>query len=496
MLYKIATVFDNETLNSLMRRRLGPAGEYLYLVASFTKDDLKVLKLLCNSKNADGKAFTPNQKVEFIDLIYGYRENGLDVSLINGAIKDGKVNVAELHKVLLKKVFANIGLTEAEIASVPAEKMAGWDLKYVHLLAKSISDTGDETYHDLVRAATLYDFMRYLHDGKNAYGKANLKTKQIFEKKGWDYESYIKPKKENEVKLVIKDKNSEQLTQAGDGFVNIIEQLMQPPLDKIIRKQLSSYMKGDKFVIPEDVLSSKDKLYKFMTGVLKNLDNIKKRAEGNLTNTEIDNARRQNAKNTVTKFRNLLRITENVKNIDSEGSKDYNLTIKMIDRVPQKDIFQGNYSTCCIGQGEFNDRAMAYYLMNTSCNMIEIVDNDSGKPIGNALCYFVEDKKGNPYFIIDNIEISNAHKGSREAGRKIRDSVTEYASKVVKQITGRDDINICMSDNYNDVPINGLSSKTKKVKLVGEVEADELYMDLFGGWESDFKGNCDLLFLK
>ena len=498
-LFRMASVFDGETLNSLMRRRLGIARDYMDTFVNFTSGDVNVLKHLCSSTDVTGKAFTPNQKVEFIDLINGFKENKLDVSLINGAIKDGKVNLTDLHKILLNKVFKNIGLTDAEIASVKPEKMSGWDFKNIHLLAKSIVDSEDETYHDLIRASVLDDFMRYLHDGANDYGKANLKTKEIFEQKGWDYDAYIKPNKENEVKLGIKDKNTEQLTQSGANFVNIIERLMQPPLDKIVKKQLVKYLKDDKFVIPEDVLSSKDKLHKFMAGVLKNLENIKKRAEGNLTNPEIDEVRRQNAKNTMTKFSDLQRVMDNVEKINTEKNtaKDYNLTIKMIDRVPQKDIFQGNYSTCCIGQGEFNERAMAHYLMNTSYNMIELVDNESGKTIGNALCYFVEENKtGMPYFIIDNIEINNAYRCSDEAGKEIRNAITEYASKVVKQVTGKEDLHICMSDNYNDVPTSDLRSQKIKIKFVGDVETKHQYMDLFGGWESDFKGRCNMQFLR
>ena len=172
-LLKVASVFDNETLNSFMRKRLKHVYEYIDRIMDFNAEEIKVLKLLCNSKNADDKPFTPNQKVEFIDLVFGYKENNLDVSLINAAVKDGKVDLAKIHRTLLNKVFKNIGLTDTEIASVPAEKMTGWDLKYIHLLAKSIADSDDEVYHDLVRAAILDDFMRYMHDGTNIYGKTN-----------------------------------------------------------------------------------------------------------------------------------------------------------------------------------------------------------------------------------------------------------------------------------------------------------------------------------
>ena len=82
----------------------------------------------------------------------------------------------------------------------------------------------------------------------------------------------------------------------------------------------------------------------------------------------------------------------------------------MWDRNPRKDISQGNYSTCCIAVGGGNGRFMPHYVLNTSFNMIEVVDNKTGKPLGNALCFFVIDEKGKPSFIIDNIEINNSQK--------------------------------------------------------------------------------------
>ncbi len=159
----------------------------------------------------------------------------------------------------------------------------------------------------------------------------------------------------------------------------------------------------------------------------------------------------------------------------------YNLTIKMIDRIPQKDLFQGNYSTCCIRVGEPNSIAMCDYLMNTAFNMIELVDNETGKTIGNALCYFVRDKKGNLLFVVDNIEINNSCKPSSNAGLELRNKIFEYASNVAKSVTGKD-TKIVMSKRYNDVPFNDLVVKYKKLQLLGKTESYRAYMDLFDGW--------------
>ena len=170
----------------------------------------------------------------------------------------------------------------------------------------------------------------------------------------------------------------------------------------------------------------------------------------------------------------------------------------MWDRIPQKDIFQGNYSTCCIGMNEANGSAMPHYLLNTTFNMIELVDNKTGSVIGNALCYMAVDENGSPMFIVDNIEIANSRKPSDAVGKEIRNSIVEYASKVVKEVTGKDDIPIYMGGSYNDVPIDDLPKEKGSVKLLGQVDCDDIYMDLFGGWgnPAEIKNNVELLKLR
>ena len=170
----------------------------------------------------------------------------------------------------------------------------------------------------------------------------------------------------------------------------------------------------------------------------------------------------------------------------------------MWDRVPQKDIFQGNYSTCCIGMGGGNGSAMPHFILNTSYNMIELVDNKTGKIIGNALCYFITDSSGKPAFIIDNIEINNGMKPSSEVGIQLRNSMAEYAAKISKDITGNDNTPVYMSSSYNDVPIEDLTGHRERVSFVGDVDCDDIYMDLYKGWvsKSDFTSSCNLLKIR
>lgn len=166
----------------------------------------------------------------------------------------------------------------------------------------------------------------------------------------------------------------------------------------------------------------------------------------------------------------------------------------MWDRDPQKDIFQGNMTTCCIGMNECNGHAMFYYVMNTAFNFITVKDNTTGETIGNALCYIVKNKNGEPYFLIDNIEINNGKKPAPETCKQIRQQMANYAARVAKAMTGRDDIPIFMSGNYNDVPTNDLSSIREEIQVLGECNRGNIYLDLYGGWQDAYSSKaCKLL---
>ena len=180
---------------------------------------------------------------------------------------------------------------------------------------------------------------------------------------------------------------------------------------------------------------------------------------------------------------------------NTKSTKTYDLTIKMWDRTPQKDIFQGNYSTCCIGMGGGNGSAMPHYLLNTSFNMIELVDNSTGETIGNALCYFVLDGGSKPALVIDNIEIRNSQVPSLEIGKEMRVAIVQYAKNIAQAVTGSKNTRIYMSGSYNDVAQNDLTKTTQTVQFLGETECDSIYMDLYGGWVSkdEYKKTLELL---
>ncbi len=228
------------------------------------------------------------------------------------------------------------------------------------------------------------------------------------------------------------------MLQIAEQIQEDIEELRKTPAKKFIDKQLSKYIKEDKFTVPANCQMSKSLLTEFTQNTIKQLNSVWERAQKNENseNPEIS----AKAKNTLTILSHLnQRINDIDKTPDVNFSKNLDLTIKMWDRNPEHDIFQGNYSTCCIGIGNFNSSAMPHYLTNTAYNFIEIKNNHTEKTIGNALCYLIKDGNGKTAFVIDNIEIDNASKPSNEIGIDIRNKMAEYASKVAREVTGKDD---------------------------------------------------------
>lgn len=154
----------------------------------------------------------------------------------------------------------------------------------------------------------------------------------------------------------------------------------------------------------------------------------------------------------------------------------------MWDRNPQHDLFQGNYSTCCIGMGEMNAEAMPTYLMNTAFNMIEIVDNNTDNTIGNALCYIVKNNNNCPELIIDNIEIKNSEIPSKRTGLKLRNAIIQYAKNLCKSLNGKG-LKIWIGESFNDIPCNDLPAYEHECELLGNLtNVYSVYVDAFDGW--------------
>lgn len=489
----MTSIFDKETIDIIMRKRIAISSDLLNKLHDFDEKEQKLLKRLINSANTNGKPFLPTQKLQFINLLSAYKTYKVETDTIEEMLNEGKVDIGKAELTLLKNIIKGANLDDETIAKIPPEKIYAWNNEYLHLLITDMKSI--PAIRDLFVATLTGDFNKYIQSPDNIYGQANENTKKQFEEAGLNYAAWLKPNESHAINYVSRDKNAETLVQITKQIEEDIETLRRTPAKKFIDKQLSKHIKEDKFSVPTTIQTNKNQLTTFVNNTIAQLNNIWERAAKNLENPDLQ----EKARNTLTILDHLNQRIQDIANTpETDLSKNLDLTIKMWERRPEKDIFQGNYSTCCIAIGNFNSKAMPHFVMNNSYNMIELTDNYTGKTIGNALCYFIKDQSGKPAFIIDNIEINNANKPSERIGIEIRNKMAEYASKVAKEVTGRDDTFIYMSNHYNDVSTSDLKSECQEIEFLGDTSADQIYMDLFGGWvnKSDFKSTQNLLRLK
>ena len=509
-LTRLCAFMDKEGLETLLRKRFSDVEEYLDTLDEFNYADLKLLKDLSCSYNLSGKPFLPTQKIEFIDLISGYRAFGLDMSKMHQMVKEQKVDTAKLHKDLFMQIMKKIGMSAEEVNSIPNEKLMTWDLKYMHLLAKemagdfvNLDDTmhrstkaGDNAFADIIRNANLNDFKLYIQDIKNIYGQTNAKTKDEYKENGLNNNIWVNPPQELNVHFESTDKDTRILINLSSKLLKDVNILRQNnALKGIIDKQFSQCIKDGEFIIPTECQTSAVKLKGFIDNLLRTLEPVKTRALSNLNNPQRSEIARRNL-STIQSIESTMINAESYK--DLKASKSYNLTIKMWDRNPQHDLFQGNYSTCCIGMGGGNGSAQPHYLLNTSCNMIEILDEATGRTVGNALCYFAKNAEGKPIFILDNVEINNSIKFTEETGKSFRNAIIQYAANISKAVTRQDNTEIYMGASYNDIPTSDLPVYNNKISFIGKFDCEELYLDVYSGWinTNELDGQRKLLRLK
>ena len=354
-------------------------------------------------------------------------------------------------------------------------------MAYLPLILKSM-DKNPVGFADLLKGSMQNDFIGFIHNSGNIYGQTNKKTREVFIWRELNYDKYLKPPSSCNVRFIAKDKNQEAFLQFGQEIKENVEVLRKTPLKKFIDKRYPACIELNEFYVPDEVLHSKEKLIHFVQNILTQFTPIWKQAEENINNLE----RTQTAQNTLTIKGHFEQILENIEKKQIEKvEKNIDYTIKTWDRIPQKDINQGGKSGCCIALDKENGHVMPDYLMNSSLNMIEIIDNFTGEVIGNALYYFVVNEKGENALVLDNIEINNRNKFSDEIGKQFMNAICEYAENICKEITGNDYTPIYLGTCYNDVKAHK-PVVFENIRFLGDISADEIYLDAFGGWKNTF----------
>lgn len=481
LLLLASTIYDKETLAQIFEKGLYEVAKQKSTLENMSVDEIKLLIKMTNCHDEEGNKFRPEQKLDFAKYIVDNELNESDEfkTMVNSdSLKLKTFNIKLLQKTL-NKLFFN----DEEVAIEESKLL---DLDYAGALNKSLYERDAGNIKKVLDLGFSNSFEEYIFDERNDIGRTNKITRRLFEEKNMDFNYWLHPSKEIERQFKAVDTNAERLSQISSGITENMNILLNSPAKKLVKKQFNKYIKEDKFVLPEHISNNKHEIEKLLNIIIDispqgQLTQVWKRAFINKNSTDINLVK--NATNTLTILDDLTTLLEEVSTVnETSGKKEYDVTIKMWDRNPLKDLFQGNYSTCCIGMGNANAPCMADYLMSSAFNMIELVDNKTNKIIGNSLCYFVKDENDKPALVLDNIEINNKEKPSTEVGIKLRKELFRYASSLAEKVTGDKDTQILLGKSSNDLPTRDLKGYKDEVKFLGEYVPNLMYLDAFKGF--------------
>jgi len=158
------------------------------------------------------------------------------------------------------------------------------------------------------------------------------------------------------------------------------------------------------------------------------------------------------------------------------AKRGYHLSIKPWERNPGYDIFQGNYTHCCIAVESFNRGAILDYLSDAGMQIVEIRDETEDRTIAQTYVYFAEDSQGKVSLVLDNVEVNSDYSG---LANDIRDNLFDYLKEYSLDVCPKTK-SILLGTAYNDVETSDLNDRNLTLRKIGGSPRGTEYLDAFG----------------
>ena len=234
-------------------------------------------------------------------------------------------------------------------------------------------------------------------------------------------------------------------------------------LEKESKEEYSNEIKNKLSKIKE---SLKKKFFNFKNG----LDNFKDQElkdilSGALGDNRADSIVQEVEETLGEEFNHIKTDTSDLEKLFSEKQKQdkfesTEMNINVWYKNPDIDLYQGNYSPCCISiesgnAGNSYESTISDYLTESSIQIVNIVDKKREIPIVAAWCWLGKDKNGKAYFIVDNIEANTDY--TNKYPKLLSEKLDNYIEKYAK------DIGFKKEDIFVGIDNNDLKSRFNKV---------------------------------
>jgi HEAT repeat protein len=400
------------------------------------------------------------------------------------------------HHIDLKKLGRQYLETFAQVcefdADIDADSFDLWNLSYMSALAEAYRGFNRDAQYTLqvmMEATMANRFDAFLSDPGSPIGEANLKTAELYQKNGLDIQKWLRY--DQTKAFTMGEPSAEKGRTAFDSFMTefsgeIIKLMgsrkenIKPLVDSNTRKALFQFIKSQGYAFDDNLqLTSgqagrvnKDNMARFASQLLGFLEN--KQVGQTLQ------ADRQQEFLTVKSH--LTQLKYSFENASDAAPASQNYLIKTWDRNPGYDLFQGNYTQCCIAVDQVNRSAIVDYLTSHAIQIVEIKDLQNDKTIANTFVYWAKAPSGKLVMVADDVEIATQYQGAITT--RIRDELSAYLKQYAKQVAGKE-VPVLLGQNYNDVPTEDLRKKGFRAQFIGTTMTDELYLDSLGAKWTD-----------
>jgi len=409
--------------------------------------------------------------------------------------KNFKELKGELNKSLLKKMAEKLEINMESFN----QDIFEWKTKYIsnlvtnyEMIKKTENEENLEIYKHFLESVFKNKFNNFISDlnqndpvGKEI-AKHNLKIKEVFQAKNINWQNWLSFKEQIEIatdspqkqdKNILFNKFKERFKKFQEDIEKLIPQL-SPSLEKDIKKLEKEKKEFNLLKINFD---NQDWLKDFLPTYFKSLEYLQKKHPNFTLPLEVKES-----------FAHLIEVKKSLfQNQQKEQISKKTFIVKLWDRNPKKDIFQGNETHCCIAIGvkeispeggttTLHPETIFQYLIDKGINVAEIIDSSTKDVVAQAWLFITLDEKGNPVLVADNFEVNNKYPIGSNINKKIRNAMFEFlkkyaqASNIKKIVLGK--------VNSNDVETNDLEiiNLPSIQKLGGYFNYQKYYLETIG----------------
>lgn len=164
---------------------------------------------------------------------------------------------------------------------------------------------------------------------------------------------------------------------------------------------------------------------------------------------------------------------------EKEKMEGQPMSIFVWARNPDTDLYQANYSPCCISiesgcASNHAESAIADYNIDLGIQIVNIWDETKNEPVTAAWCWLGKDGKGNAVLVVDNIESNPMYSINypEQLTRELFAFLEKYAKSVGAQ-------KLVLGKDNNDLPTGGeiakLQDDTATYEKIGGYHRDDGY---------------------